>query len=65
MVVPEGKGEPGDTSYVFITHILQMMADLLFRKGEYHQASQHFQELLGKKPGTWRSVVGVFVQSLI
>ena len=29
-----------------------MRADLLFRRGEYTQAAQHFQELLGRKPGT-------------
>lgn len=28
-----------------------MRADLLFRQGEYSQAAQHFQELLGRKPG--------------
>lgn len=30
-----------------------MRADLLFRKGEYTQAAQHFQELLGRNPGSY------------
>ena len=29
----------------------QMKADLLSRKGDYNQAAQYFQELLGRKPG--------------
>jgi len=27
-----------------------MMADLLFRKGEYDSATFHFQEILSRKP---------------
>ena len=29
----------------------QMMADLMFRKGEYDSATFHFQQLLQRKPG--------------
>ena len=39
----------------------QMRADLLFRKGEYTQAAQHFQELLGRKPGIQQTISGMYM----
>ena len=30
----------------------QLMADLLFRRGDYSRAAEYYQDLLGRKPGT-------------
>ena len=40
-------------NYMNFLSIFQMMADLLFRKGEYDSATFHFQEILSGKPSKY------------
>lgn len=42
---------------IWIMFMLQMMADLMFRKQDFDQAVFHFQQLLERKPGKYCSLL--------